>query len=112
MDALRKLYVFGDAEQRAGAEMAVDDIWKWLSTTFGRPPTDGVGSDDPRRRRFDGLARHHCRGAARTGTAEIPCRDFVDTTRRSVLPQIFWALRQHALAIIATQFPRGPVFFE
>jgi hypothetical protein len=27
MDALRKLYVFGDAEQRAGAEKAIDDIW-------------------------------------------------------------------------------------
>jgi hypothetical protein len=27
MDALRKLYVIGDAEQRAGAEKAIDDIW-------------------------------------------------------------------------------------
>ena len=27
MDALRKLYVFGDAEQRAGADKAIDDIW-------------------------------------------------------------------------------------
>jgi hypothetical protein len=27
MDALRKLYVFGDARQRAGAEKAIDDIW-------------------------------------------------------------------------------------
>jgi hypothetical protein len=27
MDALRKLYVFGDAEQRAGAGKAIDDIW-------------------------------------------------------------------------------------
>jgi hypothetical protein len=28
MDALRKLYVLGDAEQRAGAEKAIDDIWE------------------------------------------------------------------------------------
>jgi hypothetical protein len=27
MDALRRLYVFGDAEQRAGAEKAINDIW-------------------------------------------------------------------------------------
>jgi hypothetical protein len=27
MDFLRKLYLFGDAEQRAGAEKAIDDIW-------------------------------------------------------------------------------------
>jgi hypothetical protein len=27
MDALRKLYIFGNAEQRAWAEKAVDDIW-------------------------------------------------------------------------------------
>jgi hypothetical protein len=27
VDALRKLYVFGDAEQRASAEKAIDDIW-------------------------------------------------------------------------------------
>ena len=27
MDALRKLYVFGDAGQRAGAEKAIDDNW-------------------------------------------------------------------------------------
>ena len=27
MNALRKLYVFGDAEQRAGAEKAIVDIW-------------------------------------------------------------------------------------
>ena len=27
MDALRKLYVFGDAGQRAGAEKAIDHIW-------------------------------------------------------------------------------------
>jgi hypothetical protein len=27
MEALRKLYTFGDAEQRAWAEKAVNDIW-------------------------------------------------------------------------------------
>jgi hypothetical protein len=27
MDAVRKLYVFGDAEQRAGGDKAIDDIW-------------------------------------------------------------------------------------
>ena len=27
MNALRKLCVFGNAEQRAGAEKAIDDIW-------------------------------------------------------------------------------------
>jgi hypothetical protein len=27
MDFLRKLYLFGDAEQRARAEKAIDDIW-------------------------------------------------------------------------------------
>ena len=27
IDSLRKLYVFGDAEQRAGAEKAIVDIW-------------------------------------------------------------------------------------
>ena len=75
MDALRKLYVFGDAEQRAGADKAIDDIWVCRNGC--------VRSDDPRRRHFDGPTRHHCRGAARVGTAEIPCRDFVDTTRRS-----------------------------
>jgi hypothetical protein len=27
MDAVRKLFVFGNAELRAGAEKAIDDIW-------------------------------------------------------------------------------------
>jgi hypothetical protein len=27
MKALRKLYLFGDAEQRAGAEKTINDIW-------------------------------------------------------------------------------------
>jgi hypothetical protein len=51
MDALRKLYVFGDAEQRAGAEHAIDDIWA------GR--NGCVRSDDPPHRHLDGPARHH-----------------------------------------------------
>jgi len=36
-----------------------------LSTTFGRAATDGVRSDDPRRRYLDGFARHHCPDADR-----------------------------------------------
>ena len=27
MDSLRKLYIFGDSEQRAKAQKAIDDIW-------------------------------------------------------------------------------------
>jgi hypothetical protein len=35
MDFLRKLYLLGDAEQRAGAEKAIDDIWAGRNINAG-----------------------------------------------------------------------------
>jgi hypothetical protein len=70
MDFLRKLYLFGDAEQRAGAEKAIDDRFRLMASVTSRAGPHGPRPAAPACRNLDiGLRDSRTPSASEDGQA-------------------------------------------